>query len=66
MYHVITLRLWASHGAQACDFGKLQGFLKAVKSKDVTLLTVEGARHELLKGPERQQVLNSIIAWLTR
>ncbi|BDA44401.1 probable monoglyceride lipase [Coccomyxa sp. Obi] len=51
---------------QACDYGKLQEFLGAVKNKDVTMSKVEGARHELLKGPEREQVLNSIIAWLTR
>ena len=51
---------------QACDYGKLKDFLGAVKSKDVTLLTVEGARHEVLMSPEREHVLQSIIAWLTR
>lgn len=51
---------------QAYDYGKLQEFLGAVKSRDVTLSTVGGARHELLKGPERERVLESIIAWLTR
>ena len=51
---------------QACDYGKLHEFLGAVRSKDVTLSTVEGARHELLKGPECEQVLESMIMWLTR
>ncbi|EIE26115.1 alpha/beta-hydrolase [Coccomyxa subellipsoidea C-169] len=39
---------------KACDYGKLKGFLGAVESKDVTLLTVEGARHEVLMSPERE------------
>ena len=51
---------------QACDYGKLKEFLGAVKSKDVTLLTVEGARHEVLFSPERDWVLHSMIEWLTR
>lgn len=64
----ISLPIFAamSHTDQACDYGKLQDFLGAVKSRDVRLSTVTGARHELLKGPERKQVLSSMIAWLMR
>ena len=51
---------------QVCDYGKLKDFLRAVKSKDVTLMTEEGARHELFMSPDRDRVLHSMIDWLTR
>jgi alpha-beta hydrolase superfamily lysophospholipase len=51
---------------QACDYGSLKEFLASVQSKDITLLTLQDARHELLKCPERAEVLSGMISWLTR
>lgn len=49
---------------QACDYGKLVEFLGAVKSKDVTFITVHGARHEIFRCPQRGVVIADMVKWV--
>ena len=52
--------------SQACDYNALVQFLEAVKTPEehVHLLTMEAGYHELLMGPEHDEVMAGMLRFM--
>lgn len=60
-----SLRSQAAHVSNAGHFLQaVKRLIQACQSKDATLKEIPGGYHELIMGPEKEQVIPMIIDWI--
>mmetsp|Transcript_16217 Transcript_16217/g.45203 ORF Transcript_16217/g.45203 Transcript_16217/m.45203 type:complete len:298 (-) Transcript_16217:1676-2569(-) len=67
-YTDIKVPVFATHGDSdnCCSLLALQTFIGAISSSDKSLEVVKGGYHELLHGPEKEEVMQKILTWIEK
>mmetsp|Transcript_26138 Transcript_26138/g.65938 ORF Transcript_26138/g.65938 Transcript_26138/m.65938 type:complete len:185 (-) Transcript_26138:464-1018(-) len=65
-YSLIELPVLAIHGQEdtVCSLQAVKHFLDGLSSKDKRLVIMPGGWHELVHGPEKQELMTKVLDWV--